>query len=74
MILHKKEHLESKVLSTLHYEKFTYIYEDPKVRLDEPEIIVRKIIKVLKLISTINCLEPPNSLSENPLCGFELRY
>ena len=35
--------------------------------------IVRKIIKSIKN-NMINCLEPPISLSENPLCGFELRY
>ena len=37
-------------------------------------ILCEKQLKVLKLISMINCLEPPISLSENPLCGFELRY
>ena len=42
--------------------------------VDLSGVIVRKMIKSIKLISTINCLEPPISLSENPLCGFELRY
>ena len=35
----QKEHLEPKILSTLHYEKFTYTYENPNERSDEPEII-----------------------------------